>query len=312
MSEVAKHERKRGLGRGFDALIPTQMVEDEFDVTAPVDAQGNRSSADLVHEVPPGLVDPNPHQPRQNFDQSALEALAASIRVHGILQPLVVTRVGSRYELIAGERRLRASKIAGLNVVPVIVRSFDEQEKLELALIENLQRAELNPIEVATAYRKLLDQFNLRLEDLSKRIGREVSTISNTTRLLNLPTEAKRAIIEDQIKEGHARVLLSVIEKDKTIQEEKRLELLAMIINNHWTVRQAEEYARGYKGRYGSKVKAAARIAAVNQLTMELGDFLGTKVTQMRTAKGGKLIIEYYSEEELERIYKAIKAERAL
>src|SRR4051812_45379889 len=118
MSDGQKVERKRGLGRGFDALIPTQMVEDEFDVTAPVDASGQRSSADLVHEVSPSLVDPNPHQPRQNFEGAALEALAASIRVHGILQPLVVTRAGSRYELIAGERRLRAAKLAGLDAVP--------------------------------------------------------------------------------------------------------------------------------------------------------------------------------------------------
>src|SRR5476649_1816910 len=195
MSEGQRVERKRGLGRGFDSLIPTQVIEDEFDITAPVDASGNRSSQDLVREVPPELVDPNPHQPRENFDAKALEALAASIRVHGILQPLVVTKVGARYELIAGERRLRAAKLAGLDGVPVIVRSFDEQEKLELALIENLQREELNPIETATAYRKLIDQFNLGVGELGERIGKDVSTISNTTRLLNLPHDAKRALI---------------------------------------------------------------------------------------------------------------------
>lgn len=307
MSDGTKIERKRGLGRGFDALIPTQMVEDEFDVTAPVDASGHRTSGDMVLEVSPELVDPNPHQPRMNFKQDALEALAASIRVHGILQPLVVTRVGTRYELIAGERRLRSAKMAGLDTVPVIVRSFDEQQKLELALIENLQRAELNPIETATAYRKLLDQFNLRLEDLAKRIGRDASTISNTTRLLNLPAIAKHALIDGKIREGHAIAVLSVVEEDKEIQEEKRIELTEMILRNNWNVRQTEEFARGYKGKTGSKMQAAARIAAVNQLTMDLGDYLGTKVTQMRTAKGGKLVIEYYSEEELERIYKAIK-----
>ncbi len=124
---MSESKMKRGLGRGFDSLIPQQLVEDEFDVTAPVDATGTRNSADQVREVDPMLVDPSPHQPRQNFEPAALEALAASIRVHGILQPLVVTKVGERYELIAGERRLRASKLAGLEVVPVIVRSFDEQ-----------------------------------------------------------------------------------------------------------------------------------------------------------------------------------------
>jgi ParB family chromosome partitioning protein len=294
---------KRGLGRGFDSLIPTQIVEDEFDVTAEVGADGQRSSGKAVHELDPAVIDPNPHQPRQHFGQEALEALAASIRVHGILQPLVVTKAGSRYELIAGERRLRAAKIAGLDVVPVIVRSFDEQQKLELALIENIQRAELNPIEVATAYRKLVDQFNLSLNDISVRVGRDTSTVSNTMRLLNLPIEAKRALMEEKITEGHARVILSILEPDK------RLEMLDLMLKHHWTVRQAEEYARGLRGRRGSHEKAKARIAAINQLTMDLGEILGTKVTQQRTAKGGKLIIEYYSEEELERIYKAIRRE---
>ncbi len=293
--------RKRGLGRGFDALIPTQMVEDEFDVTAKVDAAGKRTSGDSVLEVDPMLVDPNPHQPREHFDVAALEALAASIRVHGILQPLVVTRAGSRYELIAGERRLRSAKLAGLDTVPVILRSFDEQQKLELALIENIQREELNPIEMATAYRKLLDQFNLTYDDIGRRVGKDRSTVANTTRLLNLPIEAKRALVEEKITQGHCIVLLSILEPDKQLQ------LLALLLKHRWTVRQAEEYARGFRGETGTKEKAEARIAGVNQLTMDLGDFLGTKVTQVTTAKGGKLVIDYYSEEELERIYKAIR-----
>lgn len=294
---------KRGLGRGFDSLIPTQIVEDEFDVTAKVDGEGNRTSADAVHELDPGLIDPNPHQPRQHFDPEALEALAASIRVHGILQPLVVTKAGSRYELIAGERRLRAAKLAGLDVVPVIVRSFDEQQKLELALIENIQRAELNPIELATAFVKLRDQFNLTHEDIGRRVGKDRSTVANTQRLLNLPIEAKRAVVEGTLSEGHARVILSILEPDK------QLEMLELILKHHWTVRQAEEYARGLRGKAGTHEKAKARIASVNQLTMDLGEILGTKVTQVTTAKGGKLVIEYYSEEELERIYKAIRGE---
>jgi ParB family chromosome partitioning protein len=308
MSDGAKLERKRGLGRGFDSLIPTQMVEDEFDVTAPVDETGNRNTANQVRDVSVDIVDPNPHQPRQKFEEAALEALAASIRVHGILQPLVVTKTGNRYELIAGERRLRAAKIAGFETVPVMVRSFDEQEKLELALIENLQRAELNPIEVATAYRKLLDQFNLRLEDLSKRIGRDTTTISNATRLLNLAPEIKHALIEQEIREAHARAILSIVEEDKEIQEEKRLELFHLIIRNHWGIRQSEEFARHYRGEDGNKLKAAARIAATNQVTMALGDYLGTKVTQVRLAKGGRLVIQYYSDEELERIIETIQA----
>ena len=296
--------RKRGLGRGFDALIPTQLVEEEFDVTAAVDDSGKRSSNDTLREVSPALVDPNPHQPRVSFKEDELQNLADSIRVHGILQPLVVTQVGTRYELIAGERRLRAAKLVGLDEVPVIVRSFDEQQKLELALIENIQRAELNPIELATAYRKLMDQFGLTYEQMGKRVGgRDRSTIANTVRLLGLPLEAKRAVVDGLITEGLARVILTVTEEDK------QLELTKLILKNQWTVRQAEEYARGFRGKEGNHEKAKARIAGVNDLTRSLGDYLGAKVEQVSTAKGGKLIIEYYSEEELDRIYRAIKHE---
>jgi ParB family chromosome partitioning protein len=263
-----------------------------------------------VREVPPALVDPNPHQPRTNFDSAALEALAASIRVHGILQPLVVTAAGDRYELIAGERRLRAAKIAGLDVVPVIIRSFDEQQKLELALIENLQRAELNPIEVATAYRKLIDQFNVTLGDISKRVGKDTSTISNTIRLLGLPVEVKRAVIHGEITEGHGRVILALTDPDEAEQTRLRLEAMGLVLKHKWTVRQLETYVRAKQNRGDSKLSSVENAAPTNQLTMDLGEYLGTKVTQLRTAKGGKLVIENYSEEELERIYKAIKAER--
>ena len=297
-------DKKRGLGRGFDSLIPT-TIEEEFDVTAQADESGKRTSNDMLREVSPSLVDPNPHQPRQNFDQNQLEALAASIRVHGILQPMVVTLNGGRYELIAGERRLRAAKIAGLETVPVIVRSFDEQQKLELALIENLQRAELNPMEMATAYRKLMDQFNMSQDEIGRRVGRDHSTVANTIRLLNLPVEAKRAVAEGRLSEGHARVILSMTEP------EKQLVLLDLIIAKQWTVRQAEEYARAFKGEGGTKEKAEARIAATNDLTRSLGDYLGAKVSQRTTAKGGLLIIEYYSDEELDRIYRTIQHDQS-
>jgi ParB family chromosome partitioning protein len=257
-----------------------------------------------LREVSPNIVDPNPHQPRLSFNEGELENLADSIRVHGILQPLVVTQLGMRYELIAGERRLRAAKLVGLPTVPVIVRSFDEQQKLELALIENIQRAELNPIELATAYRKLMDQFGLTYDQMGKRVGgRDRSTIANTVRLLGLPLEAKRAVAEGIITEGLARVILTLSE------EQKQLELLKLIVDKGWTVRQAEEYARGLRENAGNHEKAKARIAGVNDLTKSLGDYLGAKVQQVATAKGGKLIIEYYSEEELDRIYRAIKHE---
>jgi len=293
MADVSK---KRGLGRGFDSLIPTQLVEDEFDVTS-------ATATSALREVSASLVDPNPHQPRTDFASAKLEELAVSIRVHGILQPLIVTQKGERYELIAGERRLRAAKLAGLGEVPVIVRSFDEQAKLELAIIENLQRAELNPIETATAFRKLMDQFNLTYDQVGQRVGRDRSTVANTMRLLNLPLEVKRAVSEGRLTEGHARVVLSVTEP------EKQLELAQLIESRNWTVRQAEEYARGFRGQTGTKAKAEQRISATNRYTEALGDYLGTKVTQVGTAKGGRLVIEYYSDEELERIYQAIRGQ---
>lgn len=293
---MADLSKKRGLGRGFDSLIPTQLVEDEFDVTA-----ANTTSA--LREVSPSLVDPNPHQPRTDFAAAKLEELAVSIRIHGILQPLIVTQRGERYELIAGERRLRAAKLAGLSEVPVIVRSFDEQAKLELAIIENLQRAELNPIETATAFRKLMDQFNLTYDQVGQRVGRDRSTVANTMRLLNLPLEVKRAVSEGRISEGHGRVILSVTEPDK------QLELAGLIESRNWSVRQAEEYARGFRGKTGTRAKAEQRISQTNSYTEALGAYLGTKVTQVGTAKGGRLVIEYYSDEELERIYQAIRGE---
>jgi ParB family chromosome partitioning protein len=269
-----KSSNKRGLGRGFDALIPTQLVEEEFDVTA---APAEQSA---LREVVPTQIDPNPHQP-----------------------PLVVTQKGDRYELIAGERRLRASKLAGLKTVPVIVRSYDAQQKLELAIIENLQRADLNPIETATAYRKLMDQFGLTNDQVGQRVGKDRSTVANTMRLLNLPLEVKRAVSEGKLSEGHARVVLSITEPDK------QQELADLIVQNGWTVRQAEEFARGFRGRTGTRAKAEARISSSNDYTRALGDYLGTKVTQTSTAKGGKLVIEYYSDEELDRIYQTIRGD---
>ncbi len=297
-------KRERGLGRGFDALIPTAIVETEFDVQAAVSSEGKRVEASPLRDVDPALVDPNPYQPRLDFAPEELEELAASIRVHGVLQPLVVTAgEGGRYTLIAGERRLRASKKAGLQTVPVIVRTFDEQQKLEVALIENLQRAELNPIETATAYRKLIDQFNLTQEQIGKRVGKERPTIANTLRLLNLPLEVKRAVVEGRLSEGLARVVMTVTDPNDQIA------LAELIEKRGWTVRQAEEYARGLRGETGSKEKAEARIAATNTFTQSLSDRLGLKVTQRSTAKGGRIEIEYSSQEELERLGRMIRGE---
>lgn len=285
--------KNRGLGRGFDALIPTDVSDVTAAVTTP-------TAGDAVHQVDPDVISPNPHQPRQTFEEADLKELSVSIKEHGVLQPLVVNRQGDKYELIAGERRLRASKLAGLKTVPVIVRSFDEQQKLELALIENVQRADLNPIETAVAYRKLVDEFNLSADQVAQRVGQARSTVSNIMRLLSLPAPARDALVKGQISEGHARAILSVND------EAKQRQLLDMIIKNNWTVRQAEEFTRAFKAPAGSKDHGLKRIAGSNDLTKALEAYLGTKVSMQPSAKGGKLVIAYSSDEELQRIIETI------
>jgi ParB family chromosome partitioning protein len=187
---------KSGLGRGLDSLIPTANNMDE--------------EAGGVSEVPIGLVDVNPHQPRTVFDEEALAELAASIKKHGILQPLVVSPKDDHYELIAGERRLRASKLAGLAKVPVIIREADEHVKLELAIIENVHRRDLNAVDEALSYRKLMEEFNYTQEQVAESVGKPRATVANKIRLLTLPTDIKRALKEGKITEVHAKALLSV------------------------------------------------------------------------------------------------------
>ena len=288
------------LGRGLDALIPTD-IDDFVSDSLPEELKGNYKN---VTEVNAADIEPNPHQPRTEFSESELKDLSDSIKVHGIIQPLVVIKTKSgKYQLVAGERRLRASKLVGLKTVPAIIRTFSEQEQLELAVIENIQRAELKPLEVAVAYSKLIDQFNLTHEQIAKRVGKAPSTVSNSVRLLNLPHATKLALQKGQISEGHARAILSV--EDTAGQTF----LLEEIIKSNLTVREAEEAARRLKDSSPDQkpIKAKAIRHEHQALTNSLGKFLGTKVGIQNTAKGGRLIIEYYSDEELERIASQIK-----
>lgn len=282
----------RGLGRGFDSLIPTQLLEDEFDPTQKQDEQLSELRTLKVSDVIP-----NPHQPRRTFDQTALEDLAGSIREHGVMQPIVVTKLGDKFELVAGERRWRASQMAGKTDIPALVRSYDDQKKLELALIENLQREDLNPLEIATAYLKLQQQFNLKLEDIAKRAGRKgISTVSNTLRLLSLPKEAKQALVDGEISEGHARQILAI--KEAEVQKE----LLGLIIKNEWSVRKAEQFVIGYKEGAKDRQTAVAKVKTETPATKNLGQRLGTKVSVKHMAHGGRLVIEFKNEDDLERI----------
>ncbi len=227
---------KHGLGRGFESLIPTELVDDEFDPT--VDEE--KETGQKLIEVKITEIVRDEEQPRKDFDPEALEALAASIKEHGILSPIVVMRKEDKYQIVAGERRYRAAKIAGLSKVPVIVRTLDAQNKLELSIIENAQREDLNAIELATAYAKLKTQFNLTNEEIAKRVGKAKITVENTLRLLNLPEKAKKAMREHRLTEGVMRPLINA--------EEKVIDAaLPKIIEDGWTVRQVEQFVAGKK-----------------------------------------------------------------
>lgn len=273
----------RGLGRGLDSLIPGGSDEPKAGAS----------------EIKVGLIDVNPHQPRTVFNQEELEELSASIKKHGVLQPLVVSPEGDHFQLIAGERRLRASKLAGLATVPVIIREADEHQKLELAIIENVHRSDLNPIDEAISYRKLVEEFNYSQEEVAEAMGKSRASVANKIRLLALPTEMKRALKEGKITEGHGKALLS-IEDPK-----KREAVFQAIITGNLNVRDAESRARqsGIPGRESS----FEIDLAIKQLADDLKSYLGSRVKIKDTAKGGKIEINYYSQEELNRIYQKIK-----
>lgn len=284
-----------GLGRGLASLIPPKkdshggVSSSMFQVPelSAVALPGNNPE-----EAPIDQIIPNPHQPRLNFDEKKLDELANSIREHGILQPLIVTRVEHGYELIAGERRLQAAKKAGLTTVPVIVRAAGEQEKLELAIIENIQRHDLNPIEEAKAYLRLTEEFHLSQEAVAEKMGKSRSVVANTLRLLTLPVEIQRAVAGGQLSEGHAKALLSIE------NSEKQRALFDLIIKDELTVRETEGKARevSVRGHVRQQKAVTPELAAKEEWLTEQ---LGTKVKIQTSGKGGKITIEYYSPEEL-------------
>lgn len=256
-------KRSMGLGRGFESLIPTNLVEEEFDPTRREDAKVSK----LV-ELPLDEIVRDEDQPRKQFSQESLRELADSIREHGVLQPLVVTKKGSKYQIVAGERRWRASRLAGLTTVPVIVRTLDAQNKLELSIIENAQREDLNPIELATAYAKLKAQFNLSNEEIGKRVGKSAASVINTMRLLKLPDEAKRAMQEHNLMEGPMRPLISA-------SPELVHEILPKMIAEGWSARNVERYIADHKAKSSVKAVKVNRYLAEEK---RLGERLGVEV----------------------------------
>ncbi len=279
---------KRGLGRGFESLLAPDF--DKAKLLSSADDHIERLSVDKLRS--------NPFQPRKHFDDSALDELAQSIKQYGIVQPIVVKPEDDGfYELIAGERRWKAAIIAGLGEVPAIIRSSEKLEQLEVALIENVQRVDLSPLDQAVSIERLHDQFSFSYEELSRRLGKAPSTVVNIVRLLQLPKDAREALDQQLISEGHARAILAL--KD---QPQLQKHLLAAIINNGWSVRQAERYVIGIKKGAKSNKQAQAKVQTESPLTIKLGKRLKTSVQIRRTAHGGLLEIGFQTEDDLERI----------
>lgn len=285
-----------GLGKGLDALIPNK----EADQTS-----SQRNFAQGVMLIPIENIHPNPHQPRSRVDDEALNELAASIIEHGILQPLIVSKNPDSevYTLIAGERRWRAAEIAGLTMVPVIERTVSEQGQLELALIENLQRTDLTPLEMAEAYRQLADNFSLTHEQIAERVGKSRTSVTNTIRLLNLPEQVRRSLAENLISEGHARAILGLP------TEQAQLAILSIVLRENLNVRQTETLVKKMSGERPPAKPKPAISAEVSTLEKQLRNHFGTKVSLSEGKNGGKLVIYYYSDEELNAILDKILPE---
>jgi ParB family chromosome partitioning protein len=276
-------ERHTGLGRGLGALIPQ---------TSPAGA--------APVEIPISRIRGNPYQPRQRVEQRALESLASSIAIHGILQPVLVTEVLDGYQLVAGERRVRAAQMAGLDRVPAIVRQMAQRDQLAVALVENVQRSDLNAMEEAHAYRQLADEFGLTQDEIATRVGRARSTVANTLRLLDLEQPVQQALADGSIAEGHARALAGASPAGQR-------QLVEAVIARDLSVRQTEELVRRLRDRPASASRTASDPdTEMDRLEEDLRRALGTKVLLARSRNGGRIVIEYYSDEEFSRLYERL------
>jgi len=277
--------KKSVLGRGFEGLIPTGL--DVADVASPGEQIKNMELERIVV---------NPDQPRKEFDESSLKELAASIKQHGIIQPLVLTPHGDKYRIVAGERRFRASKIAGLGKVPAIVRDHKELEQLEIALVENVQRVDLSPLEQAVSIVRLRDQFSMSVSEIAKKLGKADTTVSNIVRLLQLPKEAVTALQKNQISEGHARAILA-LRTDEKLQKE----LLNNIITHKLSVRAAEDFVKAKKVEKSSVVSAKIAKGIANRISA-IGKKVGISAKISTRKKGGIVQVSYKNDQELENI----------
>ncbi|MEK7167301.1 MAG: ParB/RepB/Spo0J family partition protein [Patescibacteria group bacterium] len=289
------------LGRGLGALISNQNIpiqnnsKEKEEKTSDFKIDQIKNEEKNILEISIEKIKNNPEQPRQIFDPEAMEELVNSILEHGILQPLIVTKNEEYgfYQLIAGERRLRAAKIAGLKTVPVIIKKAEASKKLQLALVENIQRQNLNPIEEARAYQRLIDEFNLTQEQVAKKVGKNRATIANILRILGLPEKIQQALISNQISFGHAKIILGLN------NPKEQLKLFEKIICNGLNVRDAENIKK-------RNLKNKILDPNLEEKKENLREFLGTKIEILPKQKGGQIIIEYYSNEELNEIIKKI------
>lgn len=284
---------KRGLGRGLGSLIPEREIEEHSQGSVP---------KEHIRYIPVEQIKPNPYQPRENFDSQSLEELVASIKEKGIIQPIIVRHATSGYELIAGERRWRAAKSLNLKEIPVIVRQAKDEESLELALIENIQRQNLSPIEEAHAYKHLMEQFGFTQEKIAQTVGKARTSVANTLRLLKLPLEIQEMLKQGILSFGHGKVLLEL----EDVQ--KQLALSRQIVSNRLSVRELEnlvfQHQKARKTKPASETRKTPHLQAIEE---ELRQILGTKVRIASGPKRGTLHIEFYSQEDLERIYNQIK-----
>ncbi|MCB9819819.1 ParB/RepB/Spo0J family partition protein [Candidatus Nomurabacteria bacterium] len=286
---------KKGLGRGFSSLIPDDLLDESFDPTA-----GQDEKVSDLRNIQLSKITTDPDQPRRHFDEAALDELANSVKQHGVVQPIVVVPHNGGYQIVAGERRFRAAGLAKLKTIPAIVRTLTAQHKLELALIENLQRRDLNAMETATAYAKLRDQFNLSLEEIGSSVGgKSVSAVSNTLRLLKLPMEVKKALAEGRMTEGQARPLVGV-------EESVAHKLLPQIIEGNWSARRVEQMIYAYR-KPNRKQTANSLTKSQEQRLDQLVKRVSAPITvKPKSRGGGTITISYKTDEEFERITDAL------
>lgn len=284
-------KQQRGLGRGLNALLSDEALN------------GTEEKQDVIKKIDINDIEPNKKQPRKNFDEEELNDLSKSILEHGIIQPLVVREINGKYEIVAGERRYRAARLAGLNEIPVIIKNFSDQQTLEVALVENIQREDLNPMELACAYSLLMERFDLNQEEVADKVGKSRPSVANILRLLKLHPYVQEKLRENEITFGHARALLSV--KESKVQKE----LTDMIVEKQLSVRDVEKYIQ-MLSKKADQSKEKSEKQAYNPFYREIQENLqklfGTKVSISKGSKKGKIEIEYYSDDELERIIQII------